>query len=102
MSGGQTGDGALRHMDRHRDAVILRHVPDFFRLEDASGRQHVRMDDRHPAGFEERLEVLLQINVFPRTDRCRHGARETGILIRILPRNHILHPGQIELVDTFA
>ena len=42
---GEAGYGALRHVQVHLHAILLRHVADLLRLKNSSSRENVWMDD---------------------------------------------------------
>ena len=93
-------DRTFRHVQRHLDAVVLRHVADLFRLQNAARRQHIRMHDGQRAALEQRFERLLQIHVFACAERHRRRLGQTHPLIRKLPWNGVFHPCQIEFLQT--
>ena len=99
VDGGHTRNGRFRHVNGHRYAVILRHIADLLVLVDAAGRQQVGMDHRHTTRFEQRFEAFLEIDVLAGADGRRTRVRQPDVLIRHLPGEHILVPGQVELIQ---
>ena len=90
-----TRDRAFRHMHRHRDAVLVRQVGDFFQFQRAAARQDVRVDDRHAARFDQRPEALFEVHILAGTDRDAGAAAQADVLVGVHPRDHVLHPRQI-------
>ena len=99
MGGGHRGDRAFGHVDRHGDAVVLRHVADLLGLEDAAAGEQVRVDDRDAAALEQRLEALLQVDVLAGADRHRGRLLQLPVLVGVLPGDHVLEPGRHVFLD---
>ena len=93
------GDRALRHVDGHGDAVVLRHVADLLGLEDAARGQQVRVDDRDAAALEQRLEAFLEVDVLAGADRHRGASLQLPVLLGVLPGDHVLEPGRHVFLD---
>ena len=99
MDGGKARDRALGHVDFHLHAVVLGHVADLLRLGDATARQEIGMDDRERVRFEERLEVLLEVDVLARAERRRRRGVELLPLLDVAPGEDILRPGEVVLLQ---
>ena len=52
------------------------------------------MSDGNGAGFHQRLEAFLQIDVLAGADGRIHRRLQLDPLVRELPGNHVLVPGQ--------
>ena len=56
-------------------------------MDDVAGRERL----------DERLEILLKVDILARADRDRRRVLQAPVLVGVHPRNHILHPGDIVL-----
>ena len=102
MDGGEAGDGAFGHVDGHLDGVFLGEVADALGLEDAAGGEDVGVDDGECAGLEEWLEGLLEVHVLAGADRCGGGVGEPDVLLGVLPWDGVLHPGEVEFLESLG
>ena len=99
---GHAADRAFGHVDGHRHAVLLGQVADLLVLEDAARGEHVGVDDRNAAGFEQRFEAFLQVDVFAGADRDVDRLAQAHVLVGVLPGDHVLDPGQVVFFQALA
>src|SRR5574344_404010 len=89
----------LRHEQVHLHAVVLGHVADLLGLEAAAAGQKVGMDHRERVRLEERLEILLEVDVLAGAERSRGRGMELAPLLDVAPRQDVLRPGEMVLLE---
>src|SRR5574344_129296 len=89
----------LRHVQVHLHAVVLGHVADLLGLEAAAAGQKVGMDHRERVRLEERLEILLEVDVLAGAERSRGRGMELAPLLDVAPRQDVLRPGEMVLLE---
>src|ERR1019366_8186097 len=94
---GQRPDGRVRAMQRHGNAVRLRHVADLFGFENAAGGQQIRVNDIHRVVPAQHLERLFQVDVLTGEDGEIHRVGDLLQQLRLLPGDHVLEPGEVVL-----
>ena len=79
----------------HRHATFFGHVADLVSFEDAARSGQVRVNLADSMTLAQNAKRLFKVNIF--TGENGSGTRVGNLLeqLRIGPRNHILHPGQI-------
>lgn len=60
------------------------------------------MHHRDAACFQQRLKVFMQINILAGTDRNINRVLQSSVKFGILPRQGVLHPGNIVFFNPFC
>ena len=102
LDGGHAGDGALRHVDRHGDAVFIGDVAYLLQLKRAAAGENVGVDDRNAAGLYELFVALLEVDVLTGADGHAGRIAQAYIVVGVYPRGEVLYPCEVVLLHAAA
>src|ERR1035438_10115862 len=94
----QGADGGAGIVHGHGYAQLHSRFADFVRLQDSAGSGNVRMDLADGVLLTQVDEVFFQVDILTGPDRRGAVIRDVLQHVGILPRNHIFHPGKVELL----
>src|ERR1019366_155969 len=100
MCAGKERYGAVVIVDAGCHTVSGSQVDQFLGFENAAEIGEIRMRDGDCLLLKEVLEAFAEVNVLAGADRRSAGFLKSSELVRVEPRNHILVPGEVVLIQS--